>query len=415
MSSAPLTPEQVAAAEAAFHKFTVELWTLYVVGLSSTILRTYARIRAVGLRGLRADDYFVWVGVVCSIAHAVEDCIANGEQVFYTAQTSLGYNIGHAADGMANNGMTDAQRANLDPGSDEYMKRVIGSKIQVAGWSTYVCLMTGLKLSMLFFLTRLMFGLGRAFQARVFVGFLLVTATFVACIICIFASCRPFNHYWAIYPNPGRSCQAAISLQIIWSTFATNICTDIYLIMIPLPILWQSSLALSKKIASTVVLGAGIFVLVCATLKSAFVLDDPVNGAKLAGSWGTREAFIAVITTNLPMIFPLVKRWLRPLLPKQLSASQKVEKSPTGFRTIGGGGPGADARRKPASANALTDFTVNASEEHVGEAKKEETNESMFHSKGTTDVEAGTASKSCSQAPNAEQEEWTQFQSASTK
>ncbi|KAJ3479154.1 hypothetical protein NLG97_g8389 [Lecanicillium saksenae] len=402
MSSTPPTPEQVAAAATAFRKFTVELWTLYAVGLSATILRTYGRTRAVGLRGLRADDYLVWVGVI-----------------FYTAQTSLGYNIGHAADGMANNGMTEAQRANLDTSSDEYMKRVIGSKIQVAGWSTYICLMTALKLSMLFFLTRLMFGLGRAFQVRIFVGFLLVAGTFIACTISVFASCRPFNHYWAIYPNPGRSCQAAISLPIVWSTFATNICTDIYLIMIPLPILWQSTLALSKKIASTVVLGAGIFVLVCATLKSAFVLADPVNGAQLAGSWGTREAFVAVITTNLPMIFPLIKRWLRPLLPKQLSASQKVEKSPTGFRTIGGGGPGADARRKPASANALTDFTFNASEEHVGnEAKKEKQHEDMFQPGGTTDIEAGMASHGHSPVPHAgdaEQEEWTVFQSTSTK
>lgn len=71
MSTTPPTPEQVAAAEAAFHTFTVETWTLYAVGLSSTILRTYARIRAVGLRGLRADDYFVWIGVVRSIARRI--------------------------------------------------------------------------------------------------------------------------------------------------------------------------------------------------------------------------------------------------------------------------------------------------------------------------------------------------------
>lgn len=36
--------------------------------------------------------------------------------------------------------------------------------------------------------------------------------------------------------------------------------------------LWGSSLKMIKKIASTIVLGAGIFVLVCATLKSVFVL-----------------------------------------------------------------------------------------------------------------------------------------------
>ena len=36
--------------------------------------------------------------------------------------------------------------------------------------------------------------------------------------------------------------------------------------------LWRSSLKLIKKIATTIVLGAGIFILVCATLKSVFLL-----------------------------------------------------------------------------------------------------------------------------------------------
>src|SRR5690606_21791930 len=67
-------------------------------------------------------------------------------------------------------------------------------------------------------------------------------------------------------------CQAAISKPILWVSFSSNVLTDIYLIMIPLPMLWRSSLRPVKKIASTIVLGAGIFVLVCATLKSVFVL-----------------------------------------------------------------------------------------------------------------------------------------------
>ncbi|TQV93924.1 hypothetical protein IF1G_07656 [Cordyceps javanica] len=183
--------------------------------------------------------------------------------------------------------------------------------------------------------------------------------------------------------------------------------------MIPLPILWQSSLALPKKIASTIVLCAGIFVLVCATLKSAFVLD-PVNGAQLAGSWGIREAFVAVITTNLPMIFPLIKRWLQPLLPKLLLSSQKVEKSPTGFRTIGGGGgPGVELRRRPSSVNALTDFTCNASEERVGGESKKGKEHLVVSSPGSTDVEACAASQGNSSVPStgdAAQDDWTQLQ-----
>jgi hypothetical protein len=49
------------------------------------------------------------------------------------------------------------------------------------------------------------------------------------------------------------------------------------LIAIPLPMLWGSSLKTIKKIASSIVLGSGIFVLVCATLKSVFVLVVCLN------------------------------------------------------------------------------------------------------------------------------------------
>ena len=52
------------AAQAAFHKSTIESWTLYSIGVAATILRTYARGSAVGLRNLRADDYLIWVGIV---------------------------------------------------------------------------------------------------------------------------------------------------------------------------------------------------------------------------------------------------------------------------------------------------------------------------------------------------------------
>ena len=67
-------------------------------------------------------------------------------------------------------------------------------------------------------------------------------------------------------------CQPAISKPVIAVTFAANSLTDPYLILIPIPMLWKSSLKLLKKVATTVVLSAGVFVLVCATLKSIFIL-----------------------------------------------------------------------------------------------------------------------------------------------
>ncbi|KAJ2893054.1 hypothetical protein MKZ38_009074 [Zalerion maritima] len=346
-----------AAAEAAFHKSTVTSWTLYSIGVLVTVLRTYARVVAVGFKNLRADDYLVWVAII-----------------FYSVQSTLAYEVGNLAFGLANNGMTDAERAALSPSDPEYEFRIIGSKIQVAGWTIYSTLMCCLKLSMLIFYIRLTEGLGHRYRIPIYVGFALVIGTYIATVATVFGACRPFDKYWQISPDPGNVCQAAISKPIIWSSFAANVSTDIYLILIPIPLLWESGLRLLKKIALTFVLGAGIFVLVCAILKSVFVLVDPVHGAQLAGEWGTREAFVAVVTTNLPMIFPLLRIWLGPLIPSVLRSSQKAYiKTPTGFRTIGGGGGGGNPsysgrnrRGGPPSANPITaNMTFTESEERM--------------------------------------------------
>lgn len=111
-----------------------------------------------------------------AISWSLTDC--HSLQIFYTAQTALAYSVGNVAGGLANNSMTAAHRAALSPHNPEYQARyvspekmtengwtrtrrlnlirVIGSKIQIAGWTTYVALINSLKLSMLAFYIRLM-------------------------------------------------------------------------------------------------------------------------------------------------------------------------------------------------------------------------------------------------------------------
>jgi hypothetical protein len=60
----PPTPEQAAAMAAAAEKLNIEVWTLLAFGILVTMLRTYARVKAVGFKGLQPDDYLVWVAVV---------------------------------------------------------------------------------------------------------------------------------------------------------------------------------------------------------------------------------------------------------------------------------------------------------------------------------------------------------------
>ena len=152
--------------------------------------------------------------------------------------------------------------------------------------------------------------------------------------------------------------------------------------------LWGTKLRMVKKVAATIVLGAGVFVLICSLLKTIFVIvvslnaahirqyllthpQDAEHGAELAGRWGTREAFVSVITTNLPMIFPLVRAWLKPLFGSGFFSSHSPSKNPVGFRTIGGGyhhgsnKTGGSRGRNDSSPYAASGLSISESEERI--------------------------------------------------
>ncbi|EPE02831.1 hypothetical protein F503_01572 [Ophiostoma piceae UAMH 11346] len=326
------------AMAAALAQFNTELWTLWAIGVCLTALRTYARIAATsrvsGISGsLRPDDILVWVAILV-----------------YTTQSTLAFWVVNHVNGLANNSMTDEERAGLDVTSIEYADRVLGSKIQVVGWTMYIILIYFLRLCMLFFYNRLTEGLTR-YRIRIQVGFGVITVVFIASFLTVYLECRPFYKNWQVNPDPGNACQPAIAFPLVWITFASSVISDLYLIMIPLPMLWSTTLKPVKKIASSIVLGAGVFVLVCSLLKTIFVVTDPVHGASQAGSWGTREAFVSVTITNLPMIFPLIRKWLRPLFGSAVGGSYGDQKynynnKSTGFRTIGGGQVGGSQVNK---------------------------------------------------------------------
>jgi hypothetical protein len=76
-------------------------------------------------------------------------------QVVYGLETGAAYCVGAWWKGLANNYMSDAQRAVLSPDSEEFRLRVGGSKTQVLGWSLYTTLLWLLKACMAIFYSRL--------------------------------------------------------------------------------------------------------------------------------------------------------------------------------------------------------------------------------------------------------------------
>lgn len=190
--------------------FTIEAFTLLGVGLSILALRVYARINAVGIRGLEWDDHFMVLAAVKHLSSAhdwlrISDIVDS--QILYTAETTLAYSVGAYWYGLANNAMTDAQREALDPSSHEYMLRVNGSKTQVAGWAVYITLLWTLKAAMCTFYLRLTEGL--EYRSRIYAGFVLIFLTWIIVLLSVLLGCRPLHNYWQINPDPGsKLCPA---------------------------------------------------------------------------------------------------------------------------------------------------------------------------------------------------------------
>ena len=98
------------------------------------------------------------------------------------------------------------------------------------------------------------------------------------------------------------------------------------------------------------------------------VSKDAAEGAPLSGDWAVRETFVAVITTNFPMAFTLIRGMLGPAFHSTAdsNSSNKDQKSRKDLETIGGGGPseesGASRKHHP-QRPVIGDMLFSPSEE----------------------------------------------------
>lgn len=277
MSSSNSTAEQQAAAAAkamaALRAFNVEAFTLLAVALLVTALRCWVRIRTVGFKNLWADDYLVVLAAVGDALSHPTSLPLTFRQITYSVETGLAYSVGNIAHGLANNSMTPAERLALDPSSQEYAMRVLGAKIQLAGWSTYSFLLWTLKACMCSFYYRLTKDL-EGYRRKIYFGFGFLIASWVAVQLNILLSCRPsFSMWWQIYPDPGPTCYPAISPPIVWTGLSLNVATDVYLILIPMPMLFKAAMPLMQKCWLIALFSCGLFVTMAAILRVVLLVS----------------------------------------------------------------------------------------------------------------------------------------------
>lgn len=62
-----------------------------------------------------------------------------------------------------------------------------------------------------------------------------------------------------------------------------------------------------RKIGVGLLLSSSIFIIVCALIRGIVILED-VSALRLSFLWGTRETFITIVVTSVPLIKPLFSK-----------------------------------------------------------------------------------------------------------
>ncbi|KAI1214265.1 uncharacterized protein F4807DRAFT_468184 [Annulohypoxylon truncatum] len=305
---------------------TVEIFVLLGISTAIIVLRTYVRMTAVGWEGLWADDYIM---ILVVLMYSV---LAACTQVAVVK-----------CKGLANDDMTPEQRASLDPEGEEYALRVLGAKIEIVSRVLYLVVLWMTKAAMLAFCRRLTERLGK-YKKRIWVGIILLAASWLADFLITIFNCRPFPMNWQIYPDPGQMCYPATSPYGVYGTLSLNILTSLYVFFVPLPILWMANIKLWKKIGLILLVSANCFVIAVAILRAYLILSTDTAGARQASRWAYRVCFVAVVTTNLPLLFPLLRRWMSPVMKESHREPRRI-KTITAWDRSGSPGKLPGARR----------------------------------------------------------------------
>ncbi|KAK5658179.1 hypothetical protein OQA88_2152 [Cercophora sp. LCS_1] len=279
----------MASPEGEAERFILEVWILQGTAYLMVGLRYFNRIHSMGFSGLTWDDLLMLFATLT-----------------YTAESVMAHLVVAYWRGLANNAMTEDQRASLSPTSEEYLFRVNGSKTHVAGLLLYTTLLWLLKGCWTIYYARLTSGVHKM-KLLIRGAYIMMPLTYVGCLLVAFLKCIPFEKQWQIYPNPGNNCEPAIStLQTIF-VMIMNTLTDLLLMSIPLPMIWKSSLPLRKKFFLLIMFSGGLLEMTFGILRCTSILTlgdiDPAQ----SGYWSVRESFVSFVLTNMPMVYPLIK------------------------------------------------------------------------------------------------------------
>ncbi|GCB25691.1 hypothetical protein AAWM_08576 [Aspergillus awamori] len=268
-----------------------EAFTLLSLGLFFIIIRIYVR----------------WSQVGGPLNFAVDDYLMPLAGAVFIGETVAAHLVRSKFNGLTNSYMTDEQRAGLDPSSKEHYNRQWGSKIQVIGWSLYAMILWLIKFCVAIYYSRLTSGLNHL-PARVRFAYILLGVTYLVVGLTIVLGCQPMHKNWQINPNPGNICQPTKSTLSVLIVVIPNVITDLYLMSIPLPLLWAVKISIRQKITLMALFSSAAFIIMAGIIRAVTILTAGPDGAVAGSQWACRETFVSIVVANLPIIQPLLRK-----------------------------------------------------------------------------------------------------------
>ncbi|KAI1415134.1 hypothetical protein F5Y13DRAFT_187237 [Hypoxylon sp. FL1857] len=265
-----------------------EDFSLLAIAMVIIGLRIFIRCTQIGFSSWQLDDYLMPLVAV----------------VFGVETVAAYYEGWH---GLTNAAMTDEERAAIDFSSREYDYRRSGSKAQVLLWMLYVFILWGLKLCITVLCSRLTAGLPYL-RHRIRFAYILIGATYLGVTSTMLLSCRPLSKFWQIKTDPGNSCQPAVSRIFVFVAGVPNVVTDIYLLSIPLPLLWKVNISCRRKIVLISLFSGAIFSIGMSIIRADVIMRGGPDVVVYGSLWACRETFVAIVVTNLPILHPLFKK-----------------------------------------------------------------------------------------------------------
>ncbi|KAF2128865.1 hypothetical protein P153DRAFT_376229 [Dothidotthia symphoricarpi CBS 119687] len=172
----------------------------------------------------------------------------------------------------------------------------------------------------------------RVFVVPLFRKFVLATAAFIVAwgvgiTVALLFACRPLETYWDV--NVKGSC-----LRLVTFTYFTNISnliTDIWIFLMPVPMIWHLQLQMKKKLLLSLIFCVGLATCITSSIRLTVVLGhgypDFTWSYVPLGAYSVFEPLGGILCTNIPIIWHMLRK-RKAILPDHVTKTHLSNSTP---------------------------------------------------------------------------------------